>query len=376
TLQEGGCVQRHKLMVDGALDCAVLFHDHFGEESWRQLCKRSEGSELLFCAFVSWSSDDDMEKAATKEVLKQVTEFGQKVFEGTKVVVVAVPSLAFKSLANLFNFDVIGTQDQEEEIKMGADHTNFEGRDENKGDQAKGEGEKPAAKGKEKSKAKPKPEEPEEPEPSAEDTDTDEEEEAAPQLTVKANQNTKNVSAVVAVKCWNHKVIAKNPVLNDVAHAQMSALIGIDFVCLAVKPEGQLGLSLHAGTCVAGGMPFASGRTWQDCSQRKNGQDVVVQGAAAALAAATAYAASKAAYLNTAHLCSQQGVQFVPLVAESTGAWERAASQLLLQIACSAAARTGDDSATLHSDLLQELSVIIRSHRARAVLRRRAELVG
>ena len=105
-------------------------------------------------------------------------------------------------------------------------------------------------------------------------------------------------------------------------------------------------------------------------------QDVVVQGAAAALAAATAYAASKAACLNTAHLCSQQGVQFVPLVAESTGAWERAASQLLLQIACSAAARTGDDSATLHSDLLQELSVIIRSHRARAVLRRRAELVG
>ncbi|CAK9102695.1 Retrovirus-related Pol polyprotein from transposon TNT 1-94 [Durusdinium trenchii] len=59
-------------------------------------------------------------------------------------------------------------------------------------------------------------------------------------------------------------------------------------------------------------------------------------------------------------------VQFVPLVAESTGAWERAASQLLLQIACSAAARTGDDSATLHSDLLQELSVIIRSHRASA----------
>ncbi|CAK9032862.1 Nipped-B-like protein B [Durusdinium trenchii] len=105
-------------------------------------------------------------------------------------------------------------------------------------------------------------------------------------------------------------------------------------------------------------------------------QDVVVQGAAAALAAATAYAASKAACLNTAHLCSQQGVQFVPLVAESTGAWERAASQLLLQIACSAAARTGDDSATLHSDLLQELSVIIRSHRARAAPRRRAELVG
>jgi hypothetical protein len=105
-------------------------------------------------------------------------------------------------------------------------------------------------------------------------------------------------------------------------------------------------------------------------------QDVVVQGATSALAAASAYAASKAAYLNTAQLCSQQGVNFVPLVAESTGAWDRVAGQLLLQIACSAAARTGDDSAALHSDLLQELSVLIRSHRARAVLRRRAELAG
>ena len=55
---------------------------------------------------------------------------------------------------------------------------------------------------------------------------------------------------------------------------------------------------------------------------------------------------------------------------------DRVAGQLLLQIACRAAARTGDDSAALHSDLLQELSVLIRSHRARAVLRRRAELAG
>ena len=61
-------------------------------------------------------------------------------------------------------------------------------------------------------------------------------------------------------------------------------------------------------------------------------------------------------------------VNFVPLVPESTGAWDRVAGQLLLQIACSAATRTGDDSAALHSDLLQEVSVLIRSHRARAVL--------
>jgi len=69
-------------------------------------------------------------------------------------------------------------------------------------------------------------------------------------------------------------------------------------------------------------------------------------------------------------------MNFVPLVAESIGTWDRVVGQLLLQITCSAAARTGDDSIALCSDLLQGLSVLIRSHRARAVLRRRAELVG
>ena len=59
------------------------------------------------------------------------------------------------------------------------------------------------------------------------------------------------------------------------------------------------------------------------------------------------------------------------VVAESTGAWEPEASKLLLQLSRSTAARTGEDAAALK---LQELSVVIRSHRARAVLRRRAGL--
>ena len=103
-------------------------------------------------------------------------------------------------------------------------------------------------------------------------------------------------------------------------------------------------------------------------------QDVVGQAAATPLAAASQYAAVKAAHLNTAALCNQQGVRFVPFVAESSGAWAPEASQILLQIARSAAARAGDDAAALHSELLQELSVLLRTHRARAVLRRRAEL--
>ena len=64
----------------------------------------------------------------------------------------------------------------------------------------------------------------------------------------------------------------------------------------------------------------------------------------------------------------------MPVVAESTGAWEPEASKLLLQLSPSTAAQAGEDAAALHADLLQELSVVIRSHRARAVLRRRTEL--
>ena len=103
-------------------------------------------------------------------------------------------------------------------------------------------------------------------------------------------------------------------------------------------------------------------------------QDIVALTGATSLTAATSYAVTKASHLNTAVLCAQQGVHFMPVVAESTGVWEPEASKLLLQLSPSTAARTGDDAVTLHSDLLQELSVVIRSHRARAVLRRRAEL--
>ena len=62
------------------------------------------------------------------------------------------------------------------------------------------------------------------------------------------------------------------------------------------------------------------------------------------------------------------------MVAESTGAWEPEAGKLLLHLSRSAAARTEGEGGLLHSSLLQELCVVVRSHRARAVLRRRAEL--
>ena len=71
-------------------------------------------------------------------------------------------------------------------------------------------------------------------------------------------------------------------------------------------------------------------------------------------------------------LCAQQGVRFQPMVAETTGAWDRDAGKVLHHVARAAAAREGADPAALHGQLLQELAVSVRAHRARAVLRRRA----
>jgi CHAD domain-containing protein len=62
------------------------------------------------------------------------------------------------------------------------------------------------------------------------------------------------------------------------------------------------------------------------------------------------------------------------MVVESTGAWDAAADRVLRQLARAAAAREGEDPSALHGELLQDMSVAVRRFRARAALRRRAEL--
>jgi len=91
-------------------------------------------------------------------------------------------------------------------------------------------------------------------------------------------------------------------------------------------------------------------------------------------AAAAAYAQHKAAYLATAQTCQQQGIRFLPMVAEPTGCWEDGAMRILKRIAHAAAVRSGEDAGCAFTTFLQDLSVVIRSNRARAALRRRAEL--
>ena len=94
------------------------------------------------------------------------------------------------------------------------------------------------------------------------------------------------------------------------------------------------------------------------------------QAAENAGAAARAYETFKRAHLNTETECGQQGVTFVPMVAESSGGWGPEGLQTLRQLAKGTARRAGSDASASMGQLLQRLCVCIRSAKARAVLRR------
>ena len=101
-------------------------------------------------------------------------------------------------------------------------------------------------------------------------------------------------------------------------------------------------------------------------------QGVLETAATTALAAATAYSATKRTHLGTDALCRASGVQFQPLVCESTGAWAPEAFTVLHQLAQATATHSGKDFASVLAELLQRLSVTVRRAQARALLRRLA----
>eukprot|EP00438_Fugacium_kawagutii_P017492 Skav211850 [mRNA] locus=scaffold1622:6900:9179:+ [translate_table: standard] len=88
-------------------------------------------------------------------------------------------------------------------------------------------------------------------------------------------------------------------------------------------------------------------------------------------AAAAAYSAVKKAHLDTESQCQQQGVNFLPLVVETTGPWDPAGARILKSFARAAAAREQADPAGLFAELLQETSVLVRGFRGRAALQHR-----
>jgi len=99
-------------------------------------------------------------------------------------------------------------------------------------------------------------------------------------------------------------------------------------------------------------------------------QAIVEQAAQFALASAKDYAVTKRRHMDTERQCAENGVEFIPMVAESTGAWEPGALKVLRQLARASALHTGKDKGVVLAELLQRLSVTIRRAKARALLRR------
>jgi hypothetical protein len=103
-------------------------------------------------------------------------------------------------------------------------------------------------------------------------------------------------------------------------------------------------------------------------------QDIVVEAARTPLAAATDYSAHKRTFLDTASQCQRSGLEFVPLVAESTGSWSVEAIGFFRFLCKTRSRWCGRDPGELLQELLQQLSVSIRTANARAVRRRMGEM--
>ena len=99
-------------------------------------------------------------------------------------------------------------------------------------------------------------------------------------------------------------------------------------------------------------------------------QGTLAQAAERALAAATEYSNRKREHQNTEDQCRAAGVTFVPMVAETTGAWAPEAMDVLRQIAVATAATSGRDARDILKEILQGAAVCIRRASARAELRR------
>ncbi len=75
-------------------------------------------------------------------------------------------------------------------------------------------------------------------------------------------------------------------------------------------------------------------------------QDVLEAAARTPLAAASAYTDRKKGYLGTENACRTQGLDFLPMVAETSGAWAPEAMKVFRQLAAASAARSGKEMRT------------------------------
>ena len=86
--------------------------------------------------------------------------------------------------------------------------------------------------------------------------------------------------------------------------------------------------------------------------------------------AASEYDVKKRLHLGTEQQCIDQGIDFLPVVAERSGGWGKSALQTFSKITKIAARCSVEPSGEIFSNLLEKLSVAIRRAKARAILKR------
>ena len=98
-------------------------------------------------------------------------------------------------------------------------------------------------------------------------------------------------------------------------------------------------------------------------------QAAVAASAATGARAAENYEGRNRAHLQTAATCANEGLQFIPLVAEAaSGGWAPVAMQTWRQPAQCVAARTGEEAGAELGKLLQTLAISLQRENVRAVL--------
>ena len=97
---------------------------------------------------------------------------------------------------------------------------------------------------------------------------------------------------------------------------------------------------------------------------------MLAEAAQTAGSAATQYEGFKRQYLNTAEVCTSQGITFTPLVAEVTGGWGPTGLKTISKLAKRTALASEQSASMVFSHLLESLCVAIRRANAQAVLKR------
>ena len=99
--------------------------------------------------------------------------------------------------------------------------------------------------------------------------------------------------------------------------------------------------------------------------------DLLAASASAGSAAAAAYEAKKKSHLDTAALCANEGISFIPMVLEAhAGGWGLEARQVLAVMAKRISTSSGEAVDAVADKCAQRLSAVLQKENARAVLRR------